>query len=186
MRAGLQRLGHAAESVATQAAAAGREDEALPATFERVHKHHEGDGTRAEVAHGLTQQSTGSPSSRRRSASRSCGSSWSCRQVTRITPASRLEPAVASAIALEGVRRRVAGVAVELDDQPVLRPDAVDLVALDALIRLRQWKASLDEERLEALLQLAADHVQAKPGFVKESPDGRNARSSWVAVHKVA
>jgi len=89
------------------------------------------------------------------------------------------------AVALEGVRGRVAGVAVELDDQPLLRPDAVDLVALDALVRPGQWKTSVEQECLEAFLELAADDVEAEPGFLQESLDGRDAGSPGVALGEV-
>src|SRR6187551_67892 len=42
-------------------------------------------------------------------------------------PAGRLEAAVADAVEFEGVARVVKGAAVELDDEMVIRPNAVDL-----------------------------------------------------------
>jgi hypothetical protein len=52
-------------------------------------------------------------------------------------PAGRREDAVANAILLEGVKRVVHPPPIELDYQPLLGPDAVDLVALNALVGLR-------------------------------------------------
>jgi hypothetical protein len=52
-------------------------------------------------------------------------------------PARRLQAAVASAIGFEGVCVVVVGAAVELDDQPLGRPDAVDLDSLDEDVGVR-------------------------------------------------
>jgi hypothetical protein len=72
-------------------------------------------------------------------------------------PARRIEPAVTCTVEFEGVRRRMGGVAVQLDDQALLRSDAVDLVALDDHVCVRKRQTGSDEEVLEALLELAAD-----------------------------
>src|SRR5829696_3526681 len=93
-------------------------------------------------------------------------------------PARGLEPPIARTVELEGVRGRVAGVAVQLDDQPLLGPQAVDLVALDHHIGLRTRETGRDEEVLEALLELAADGTGADRGLCMQ---GANRLEAWAA-----
>jgi hypothetical protein len=73
------------------------------------------------------------------------------------------EAAVAGAVLLEGVGDRVVSPAVQLDYEARRGPDAVDLESLDEDVRVRDRKTGIEEEGLEALLEFAADHVQAEP-----------------------
>jgi hypothetical protein len=53
------------------------------------------------------------------------------------SPARSLESAVARAVSFEGVSGGVCRVAVELDDEAMLRPDAIDLQSFDDCVGLR-------------------------------------------------
>ena len=72
-------------------------------------------------------------------------------------PAGGLEEAVAFAVAFEGLVGGVPGGAVELDDEFVLSPDAVELeppgVQLERLVALGAGQAGLIKEDEEALLE---------------------------------
>jgi len=56
------------------------------------------------------------------------------------------ERAVAGAVLFEGAARAVGREAVELGDELLLRPDAVDLLARDLVVDVRPWQAVGVEE----------------------------------------
>jgi hypothetical protein len=84
-------------------------------------------------------------------------------------PARCLEAPVAGSVLLEGGCRVVESSTVELDDEALVRPSAVDLVALDADVGFRVRKTGIEEEGLEALFELAADDRQAALCFLEDS-----------------
>src|SRR5215203_2288747 len=100
-------------------------------------------------------------------------------------PTRGLEPAVPCTIDLERVRGRGPRVTVQLDDQALLRPDAVDLEALDHHIGPRKRKTGPDEKVLEALLELAADDSGADAGLCEQGSDGFQPWPAWVAIREV-
>jgi hypothetical protein len=100
-------------------------------------------------------------------------------------PARGLEPAVAGAVGLEGVRRVMDGATVELDDEPRLRPDTVDLEALDSDVGLRERKTGSDEEGLEALLELASDDPKPLPQLLQHPTGARDPASTGMARDQV-
>ena len=67
--------------------------------------------------------------------------------------AGRLQGGVAHAIALECRTRAVELVAVELDDEVVVRPEGVDLMAGDQDVDLRGGQAGVAAEVEEAALE---------------------------------
>jgi hypothetical protein len=71
-------------------------------------------------------------------------------------PAFRRQSPIARTVVLEGLARGVEGVAVELDDQPLLSPGGVDLHSLDDGVRLRARQVVCVEEGEEAGLELAS------------------------------
>src|SRR3954447_26587562 len=72
--------------------------------------------------------------------------------------------------------------AVELDDQALLRPHAVDLDAFDAGVAERPGKSSGEEERLEVLFELAPDDVEAALCFLEDSSEDGDARLAGIAL----
>jgi hypothetical protein len=76
-------------------------------------------------------------------------------------PAGGGEHAVANPILLEGVERVMHRAAVELDNEALIWPDAIDLKALYELVCLRERETGSEEECLEALLELASDDPRA-------------------------
>ena len=101
-------------------------------------------------------------------------------------PARGSEAAVAEAVLLEGVRHVVCPAAVELDDDPLLWPGAVDLEFLNADVRLGSWKTGFEEQGLEALFELASDHRQALLCFPNYSFEDRDAWLARVSGDQVA
>jgi hypothetical protein len=67
--------------------------------------------------------------------------------------------------------------AVELDDWPLLAPDAVDLQALDPLVRLRRRKAAFEEHHFE----LAASDGCAHRSSREQGANRWCAWAPWVA-----
>jgi hypothetical protein len=59
----------------------------------------------------------------------------------------------------------VVAVAVDLDDEPVLVPHEVDLLALDVGVDERAWDPVVVAEGEESLLHLASGH--GRPGGVE-------------------
>src|SRR5215210_4376719 len=74
---------------------------------------------------------------------------------------------VAFAVLLEGVA--VDAVAVELDDEPLLAPDGVDLIAGDALVDLRTWEAVAVDEAEELVLEDGARGGDVVPDEVAKA-----------------
>jgi hypothetical protein len=66
----------------------------------------------------------------------------------------RLEVRVAIAVALERLAACVVGEAVDLDDQPLLWPQSVHLVARDADVRARARELGHDQQREQATFGL--------------------------------
>ncbi len=95
------------------------------------------------------------------------------------------EHPIAGAVALERGPCGMAGVAVELDDDALLAPQAVDLDALDENVDLRPWQATSIEEGEEAVLELATGDSRADPPFFEEGPDRGCAPLPAVAVDEV-
>jgi len=87
---------------------------------------------------------------------------------------------------LEGVVRGVRFAAVELDDQALLRPRAVDLHPLDADVGHWAQKTGIKEEGLEALLEFAADDAEAALCLVDEHPRDRRDGFPRVALNEIA
>ena len=99
-------------------------------------------------------------------------------------PARGLEAAIPGAVLLERVVRVVRGAAVELDDDALLRPDAVDLDAFDADVRVRARKTCIEEEGLEALLELASHDAQAALCFFNDGFEDGDSRLAGVAPYQ--
>jgi hypothetical protein len=101
-------------------------------------------------------------------------------------PARRLEAAVAGAVGLEGVGGVVDLAAVELDDEAVRGPRAVDFQLVDADVRLGHRKTGIDEEGLEALFELASDDPEALLHLFKEGSDVGDAGLARIALDEIA
>ena len=101
-------------------------------------------------------------------------------------PARRLEAPVPGAVLLEGCGRVVRGATVQLDDDALLRPRAVDLDAFDADVGERSWKASIKEKGLEVLFEFASDEVEAALCFFKDGSEDGDAGLAGIAVDQRA
>ena len=95
------------------------------------------------------------------------------------------EHPIAGAVAFERGPRGVTGVAVELDDDALLAPQAVDLDALDENVDLRPGQATGIEEGEEAVFELAPGDRLADPAFFEDGPDRGCAPLPAVAVDEV-
>ena len=78
--------------------------------------------------------------------------------------AGRLQRGVAGAVALERLSRRVVDEAVDLDDQPLLAPQQIDLDAVHDHVRVGSRQPCLADQRQQPALGLRAGEA----GLVRE------------------
>ena len=76
--------------------------------------------------------------------------------------------------------------AVELDDEALVLPRAVDLHGFDADVRVWDGNSGIDEEVLEALLQFASDAGQACLYFFDDGSEERDSRFARVPLDELA
>jgi hypothetical protein len=88
----------------------------------------------------------------------------------------------ASDVRLERLAGRVEAVAVELDDEAVLRPGAVDLVAVNVDVRARPRQAVVFEQGEERLLELAEGDVGPERAARACRSPARDGSRSPVAI----
>jgi hypothetical protein len=101
-------------------------------------------------------------------------------------PSGHFEAAVAQAVVLERDAGVVKGAAIELDEEALLRPGAVDLDALDEDVGLGCREARVDEKGEEELLELATGDGQASLCFFNYGSNDWDAGLSGVALDEVA
>jgi hypothetical protein len=101
---------------------------------------------------------------------------------TRDSPAAGDERSVAQPIVFERGRGRMRGAAVEFDDQALVVPDAVALVALYYCIEGGGWEACAAPEGGEPSLELAAREGRAR---LEDRFDGPDAPAAGVALDEV-
>ena len=94
------------------------------------------------------------------------------------------ELGVAPAVALEGLTRGVEGEAVDLDDEPLSRPEEVDLVAADAGVRQRMRKTRFADEGEQAALGLRAGEGDRLAALDQVAKD-RGAAAARMAGEQV-
>jgi hypothetical protein len=94
-----------------------------------------------------------------------------------------LEDAVAGSVGLEGLLCVVYRAPVELHDDPLRTPQAVDLIPnafdLDMGVGLGEGQAVLDQKFAEALLELAFRHCDV---LSQQCPEGRYSGAPGVAL----
>jgi len=100
-------------------------------------------------------------------------------------PARGLEPPVTGAVGFERVRRGVGRVAVELDYEAVVGPGAVGFDSFDEDVGLRDRETRIDEECLEAFLELASRSGQAALCLFNHGSYGWETGAAGVALDQV-
>src|SRR4051812_27843310 len=81
------------------------------------------------------------------------------------------ELAVASAVALERLARGVDGIAVELDDEALGRPQGVRVVRAEGLVHLGAWEAVRVDEGEEALFEDGSRDRLAEVALLEDAPE---------------
>jgi hypothetical protein len=117
-----------------------------------------------------------------------CSGLSNCRQVMRITAKpSAVISASRAAVRLEGRAAAMGAIAIELDDQSLLRPEEVDDERADPHIHLGLWKAVAATERQEARFELAAGAIRLElriEGQAQEFGSSQGCRELGLGKHR--
>jgi hypothetical protein len=95
------------------------------------------------------------------------------------------ERTIAGAVGFKGRPCAVGGEAVELDDEVLVGPEAVDLFAVDSCVDVRPGESVDVEEGEEAQFELVLGDVAADVTALEESLDGGGPRAARVPRDEV-